>query len=111
MTGMSRQSGRGLGLAEHLRQSATDILTTPVGSRVMRREYGSLLPYLIDAPLDQAMVIDIVQASALALGRWEPRMILECVQVHAVSPGHFTLTIDVRLRQDGQRLRLEGITV
>ncbi|MGV6379234.1 GPW/gp25 family protein, partial [Escherichia coli] len=37
---------------EHLKQSVRDILITPLASRVMRREYGSLVPDLIDEPMN-----------------------------------------------------------
>jgi hypothetical protein len=33
---------------DHLKQSIIDILTTPIGSRVMRRDYGSRLFELVD---------------------------------------------------------------
>lgn len=42
MTGMSRETGKALDEAAHISQSIRDILTTPVGSRLMRRTYGSL---------------------------------------------------------------------
>ncbi len=35
---------------DHVWQSVNDILLTPVGSRLMRRNYGSLCPDLIDSP-------------------------------------------------------------
>ena len=47
---MSRTTGQRLEPLAHLRQSIGDILSTPIGSRVMRREYGSLVPALIDKP-------------------------------------------------------------
>nr|VFK47168.1 MAG: hypothetical protein BECKTC1821D_GA0114238_104214 [Candidatus Kentron sp. TC] len=40
MAGMSAFTGKHFSDIAHLRQSITDILTTPIGSRVMRREYG-----------------------------------------------------------------------
>jgi len=46
--GMNSQTGLSISEADHIRQSVRDILVTPVGSRVMRREYGSLLSALID---------------------------------------------------------------
>ena len=47
---MSRNTGLSLSSeADQIRQSIQDILTTPIGSRIMRRNYGSLLPQLIDA--------------------------------------------------------------
>lgn len=60
--GMSRTDGRLLTDEEHISQSLSDILRTPVGSRVMRREYGSLLPDMIDQP----------QTPALELQSWSP---------------------------------------
>ena len=53
--GMSRTDGRSLTDEEHISQSLSDILRTPVGSRVMRREYGSLLPDMIDQPPTPAL--------------------------------------------------------
>jgi hypothetical protein len=52
-TGMSRTTGAALG-DEHLAQSCEDIVTTPLGTRVMRRDYGCLLAELIDRPLNRA---------------------------------------------------------
>ena len=40
--GMNRRDGLTVTDLEHISQSIGDILRTPVGSRVMRRDYGSL---------------------------------------------------------------------
>lgn len=109
MSGMSATTGRRLDVLSHLRQSITDILTTPLGTRVMRREYGSLLPDLVDAPLDGVTVLDIIQATAGALGRWEPRVVVKRVEVRAVAPGTIELDLDLVWRADGGALRLEHI--
>ena len=74
MTGMNRATGKALGdEVEHIRQSVTDILTTPIGSRVKRRDYGSLLPELIDQPFNGITQLRMFGAVAVALMRWEPR--------------------------------------
>lgn len=111
MIGMSATSGRRLETLDHLRQSIRDILTTPIGSRVMLREYGSLLFALIDAPMDKATVLDIIQATAGAIGRWEPRVRVERVEVSDMVPGQIELNIDLRYLQTGQPIRMEGIVV
>lgn len=74
MRGTSRTTGKAIEGLEHLQQSVSDILTTPVGSRVMRRDYGSLLPLLIDQPYHQGTRIRLFAAVAGALMRWEPRI-------------------------------------
>ncbi len=72
--GMSRTDGKLLNPSDHLRQSIHDILTTPLGSRLMRRSYGSLLPFLIDEPMSIATKIKMMSAIASALVKWEPRI-------------------------------------
>jgi len=81
MIGMSARTGRTLSDSAHLAQSIADILTTPIGSRVMRREYGSLLPDLIDAPTNDATRLLAYAAVAMSLMRWEPRIRLSRVQL------------------------------
>ena len=76
---MNRNTGRAVTGLEHLRQSVADILTTPVGSRVMRRDYGSLVPELIDQPDNEATQVRLFSAVAGALMRWEPRLRLSRV--------------------------------
>lgn len=41
---MNAHTGGAIDRLAHIRQSIADILTTRIGSRVMRREYGSQLP-------------------------------------------------------------------
>lgn len=71
--GMNRETGRAITDADHIRQSCGDILRTPVGSRVMRRDYGSLLFSLIDMPQTDALRLQIMCACYMALLKWEPR--------------------------------------
>lgn len=60
--GMNSQTGLSISEAEHIRQSVRDILVTPIGSRVMRREYGSLLAAMIDRPQSPALRLQIMAA-------------------------------------------------
>ncbi|MDR3353219.1 MAG: GPW/gp25 family protein [Zoogloeaceae bacterium] len=59
---------------DHIRQSIIKIVTTPVGSRVMRRDYGSLIPELSDAPINDRVRLLVMAATATAVIRWEPRI-------------------------------------
>lgn len=56
--GMNRSDGLTVTDLEHISQSIGDILRTPVGSRVMRRDYGSLLASMIDQPQTPARSFD-----------------------------------------------------
>ncbi|EGG1883341.1 baseplate assembly protein [Salmonella enterica] len=77
--GMSRNDGQALADTDHLRQSVRDILLTPQGSRIARREYGSLLSALIDQPQNPALRLQIMSAVYVALNRWEPRLTLDSI--------------------------------
>lgn len=94
MIGASRHDGRMIGEDAHLAQSIADILTTPLGTRVMRRDYGSALFDLIDAPMNAETVVDVFAATAEALDRWEPRLRLRRVQIVAAGAGRMELLLD-----------------
>lgn len=66
---------------DHVWQSANDILLTPIGSRVMRRNYGSLVPDLLDAPQNDVTRLQLMSATVIALAAWEPRLALSTVNV------------------------------
>ncbi len=111
MIGMSRTKGQQIAGLSHLRQSITDILTTPIGSRVMRRDYGSRLFELVDAPLDGSTLIALFAATAEALDRWEPRFRLERVQVQSGEPGRVVLLLQGKYLPDGREVTMEGLIV
>jgi len=79
--GADRITGKPIGGDAHLEQSLGDLLSTPIGSRVMRRDYGVDLGSIIDAPLSPRTVVDFFMAAAEAIGKWEPRYTLRRVQV------------------------------
>jgi phage baseplate assembly protein W len=111
MDGINAQTGKQLGGIAHLRQSIRDILTTPIGSRVMRREYGSRLFELIDAPSNPGTLAALYAATAEAIARWEPRFKLTRVQAVSVSPGTVELDLTGEYLPDGQVITLDGIVV
>jgi len=78
---MNRHTGGSLSRRESISQSITDILTTRIGTRVMRREYGSLVPELIDDPFNDFTRLRVYAATAMALLRWEPRIRLSHMEL------------------------------
>lgn len=80
--GMSQSNGKAITDTDHLRQSVRDILLTPQGSRIARREYGSLLSVLIDQPQNPALRLQIMSAVYMALSRWEPRLTLDSITIN-----------------------------
>lgn len=94
LTGISRDTGAALAGDDHLIQSIGDILTTPLGSRVMRRDYGCLLFEILDRPLNRATVMLATMAIALALARWEPRIVIKRIELSGeLAAGQAIVTI------------------
>ena len=111
MQGMNRVTGASLSGIDHLRQSIVDILTTPLGSRVMRRNYGSRLYQLVDEPINRVLLVEIYTAVAEALGQWEPRFELTRVQVSSIRAGQVVIDLDGVYRPQGTPLTLVGLNV
>ncbi len=91
--GMNRNTGLGISDTEHISQSMRDILLTPVGSRVMRREYGSLLSALIDMPQNPALRLQIMVACYSAIQKWETRIRLTAISFEAGDAGEMYVDI------------------
>ncbi|AQU84926.1 MULTISPECIES: GPW/gp25 family protein [unclassified Halomonas] len=105
MAGMNAQTGQRLEGIEHIRQSIADIITTPIGSRVMRRDYGSLVPELIDMPMSDALMMQLYAATVIAVTRWEPRITITGTRHHISSEQHGRATIElIGKTTDGQPL-------
>ncbi len=110
MTGTDAATGRRLAGIAHLRQSIADILTTPLGTRVMRRTYGSRLYRLVDRPLTPGLLVELYAATVDALATWEPRIRVTSVAAdNGGATGAVSLTIEGRYLPDGQEVKLEGI--
>lgn len=72
---------------DDLHQAITDLILTPLGSVVTEPELGcDLLPYL-DRPMDIA-IPNCTRAIWDALTMWEPRIVIQDVQVREVSFSH-----------------------
>ncbi|WP_265022185.1 GPW/gp25 family protein [Wolbachia endosymbiont (group A) of Icerya purchasi] len=111
MQGMDAKTGKELEGLEHLKQSIIDILTTPIGSRVMRREYGSRLFELVDRPINRDFTLEIYAAVAEALQKWETRFKLEKVKITEVKEGKVTIALEGIYTSNGEKIRFDGVVV
>lgn len=109
MRGTSVATGQAVSGVDHLRQSVADILTTPIGSRVMRRDYGSDIPALIDQPDNAATQVRVYAAAATALMRWEPRLRLQKLRASRNRAGQLVLDVQGQYLDEGRSVTLEPI--
>ena len=87
----------------HVVQSIQTVLSTRVNSRVFRREFGSEVPALVDAPLNDAGLLALHVAVAEALERWEPRFELTDIGHEANADGVLLFTLMGTYRPDAHR--------
>lgn len=103
--GMNRDTGAAITDTEHIRQSVRDILITPEGSRIGRREYGSLLSALIDQTQNDAVRLQVMAAVYVALNRWEPRIRLSTINITSAFDGSMVVDLAGQ-RADGSPLAM-----
>ena len=111
MKGMSNRTGKYLDDLEHLKQSIVDILTTPIGSRVICRDYGSTLFQLTDYPINRDLFPKIYAAVADAIDKWEPRFKVEKITIDSIREGHIILSLIGRYLVTQQKIALEDLVI
>lgn len=94
---MSRETGQSLEVIPHIKQSIQDILFTPIGSRVMRREYGSMIFKLLDQPFNDAVRLQVMAASATAILTWEDRIKLINAHFSKAENSRFQLDLEIQI--------------
>lgn len=113
--GLNSNTGRAIDGVDHLRQSVRDILITPLGSRVMRRDYGSGLFELIDQNVTPLYWALIYAATVDALRKWEPRLRITRVQGQVIPAelelGKVSLDLYAQYIPNGQEIRLDGVVL
>lgn len=103
---ISRETGKLLTEIEHIKQSLADLISTPIGSRVMRRDYGTQLANLIDHPTSEALYLKCYSTIYLAILRWEPRIEISKIFISSQEQGKQVLDIEGVLIQSGQDLNM-----
>ena len=104
---MNRQTGQTIPRLAHIIQSVLDILTTPIGTRVMRRSYGSKISDLVDAPGHEVTVLRLIAASAHAINQWEPRARLRRGNLSVGADGRAVMSLDLVTTADASPLSVD----
>lgn len=110
---MNRHTGTKLDSEqEHIRQAIADILLTPIGSRIERRDYGSQLYLLMDRPISNALLLQLVSASATALKKWEKRIEISQFTLNFNQDSQQLIAhLRYRHKQDNQMQQMSNIII
>jgi len=108
---MNITTGADISEINHLKQSISNILTTPIGSRTMKRDYGSNLFNKIDHPVNGELIAEIYLDIVESLFIWEPRFELDQVAVQNIENGKITIDLEGSFLSNGEKITLENIEI
>jgi phage baseplate assembly protein W len=83
----------------------------------MRRDYGSLLPDLLDQPINGALPMLLRAATAIAIAKWEPRLAVSRVRFasdpdpQSLANGQLTILIDGQRTNAPAKNALQTLTI
>jgi uncharacterized protein len=100
MAGIDRRTGRRIGNLESALQSIEVILTTRIGERVMRREFGAGIAELLGRLMTPQLFVAFQNLVATAIDLWEPRIKVRRVIVEGSIE-------DLRLGRAGFRIEVD----
>lgn len=106
MASIDAQTGTVIDDLADIRQSIATILTTPIGTRVMRREFGSLIFDLADSPGTKKGALRLIAATADAIERWEERVRFVSATVFPTGDGRVVIAAVCQLRAEGRPLEV-----
>lgn len=112
--GMDQHTGRKITGLEELKQRISRLFKTRKGALLIRRDYGSNLPELIDGKVNDDYRLDIFAETAAALADPANELVdefkLHRTHLNAdIETGVVSLDLDGEYLVDGQIVRLEGI--
>ena len=104
---INKKSGQTIStVQESIQQAIEDIITTPIGSRVMRRTYGSLIFELIDQSINDALILKCYSAIYTAVSTWENRIDISQIKASGVDGTGLVFDIEVVYKTTGQEMNL-----
>jgi len=71
---MNRLTGTALSGEDYDAQCIMDLLSTPMGTRVMRLDYGWVGFEILDQPINRATTLLLTSAAVMAMRRWLPKL-------------------------------------
>jgi phage baseplate assembly protein W len=105
MSGIDRRTGTFVDNLGHAYQGVEVILSTRLGSRIMRREFGGGIVELLGRLVTPALFAAFQQLLATAIDLWEPRFHVRRITTNGSANelrlGHVGLTIEADYRPRG----------
>lgn len=105
---INRETGQVITEDEHIIQSMLDIAMTAKGTRVMRRNYGTILVPKIDAPMNGEYRMMLMSSLMIAFAEFEPRVEVRKIIVDTNTAGKPQISIQAVKRANNEALQFLG---
>jgi len=90
-----------------IRQSIYMILTTPVGTRLFRPDYGSQLFNLLYEPRDDISEVEVEILLTQSIEKWEPRVIIDPEKTKVININNgFSIDLHYTIRATNRQSNL-----
>lgn len=97
---IDKATGQPIDELTHIQQSISTIMLTYIGSRIQRRDFGSHLFELVDAPVTDRTLQLLIAVTADAVMRWEPRIRMNNTRIDISPDRAVTITTKTSLNRD-----------
>lgn len=109
--GMNRYNGSIINNEQtYLQQSIHDIINTPLGSRIMRRNYGCNIMNIIDSPMNEYTLIQIQAYLANSLLQQEKNILLHKLTIKNRNE-RLIINIEGIYIQSGNQININDIEI
>lgn len=91
---------------EDIKQSLQILLSTSLRERVMQADYGCELSWFLFEEINQGSVSELQRTVERAIGKHEPRVVVQQVSITEGEPQVLMISIDYRVRTTNNRFNL-----
>lgn len=105
---MNAKTGKWMSLHDHIVQCVIAILSTLIGTRLLRRQFGSFMPEFIDSATSELKLAQLRASIVLALVKWEKRLIIKRVNFE-VTEGRVFIKIQSLINGEEHLLKYDPI--
>lgn len=108
MSDVNRYTGAPIGSYESALQAVETIISTPIGSRVMRRQFGGGIAELLGRLTKPSLFVAFQQLLATAIDLYEPRFEVRRIHPYGSTDTVRLGTLGVRIEADFRPRALQG---
>ncbi|HEH9401861.1 GPW/gp25 family protein [Aeromonas hydrophila] len=113
-SGMDRDTGKVINGLPYLRQRLADVINTPIGSLVLRRDFGSRIFEMVDRNVNASFHMDCYVRLAEAINNPANGLDdfrLSEMRVRRLAAAHIEISLSGYLLVNGEPITIDGVVI